>query len=239
MLAEINACIIVATYNNAGTLENILNRIISVDPAARIIVINDGSTDETDQILKNFEDTVWTIKNEVNRGKGFSLARGFREAIENGFDNVLTIDSDGQHYPEDIPSMIEKAQKHPGAMIMGSRNMNQEGVPGKSSFGNRFSNFWFKIETWISLPDTQTGFRLYPLAPLKKMRFYTKKFEFEIEVIVRLAWKGVPFESVPISVRYDDENRVSHFRPARDFFRISVLNSVLVLLQILMNKYQQ
>jgi glycosyltransferase involved in cell wall biosynthesis len=229
MLSEINACIILPTYNNAGTLENVLERIIAIDHMARIIVINDGSTDQTDQILKKFTNTVRIINNEVNRGKGFSLARGFRAAIESGFENAVTIDSDGQHYPEDIPAMIEKAREQPGAVIMGSRNMNQQGVPGKSSFGNKFSNFWFKIETWITLPDTQTGFRLYPLLPMKQMRFFTKRFEFEVEVIVRLAWKGVKLVPVPISVKYDNENRVSHFRPARDFFRISVLNSVLVL----------
>lgn len=233
MLSEINGCIIIPTFNNAGTLENVLERIIAIDPVATIIVINDGSTDATAKILDKFTGTIQVLNNEINRGKGFSLVRGFRTAIESGFENAITIDSDGQHYPEDIPLMVEKAKKNSGIVIMGSRNMNQQGVPGKSSFGNKFSNFWFKIETWITLPDTQTGFRIYPLSPMKKMRFFTKKFEFEIEVIVRLAWKGVKFTPVPIRVTYDNENRVTHFRPARDFFRISVLNSVLVLCALL------
>lgn len=129
--------------------------------------------------------------------------------------------------------MIDECEKHPNTVLMGSRNMNQEGVPGKSSFGNKFSNFWFKVETLISLPDTQTGFRVYPLKPLKNMRLFTTKFELEIEVIVRLAWKGVPFKPVPIDVKYDPDERVSHFRPARDFFRISVLNSVLFICALL------
>ena len=112
---------------------------------------------------------------------------------------------------------------------MGSRNMEQEGVPQKSSFGNKFSNFWFKVETWITLPDTQTGFRIYPLKPMKKIWLFTNKFELEIEVIVKLAWRFVPFVAVPIQVKYDPNERVSHFRPARDFTRISILNTVLVL----------
>jgi uncharacterized protein (DUF2062 family) len=88
------------------------------------------------------------------------------------------------------------------------------------------------VETWISLPDTQTGFRVYPLKPLTNMRLFSRKFELEIEVIVRLAWKNVPFQPVPIRVKYDPEERVSHFRPGPDFFRISVLNSLLVLIAL-------
>lgn len=229
MLSEINGCILVPTYNNEKTVEDVLQRIFVVVPDATIVVVNDGSTNSTVSILENLKDKIVLLTNEQNRGKGYSLQKGFRKAIELGFSNVITIDSDGQHFPEDIPLLIEKAKKHPGAVIMGSRNMEHESVPGKSSFGNKFSNFWFKLETWITLPDTQTGYRVYPMEPIRKMRFFTKKFEFEIEVIVRLAWKNVKFYPVAIRVLYDMDERVSHFRPGRDFFRISVLNSVLVL----------
>jgi hypothetical protein len=115
---------------------------------------------------------------------------------------------------------------------MGSRNMEQEGVPGKSSFGNKFSNFWFKVETGLTLPDTQTGFRLYPLAPLKRMSLFTTKFETEIEVIVKMAWKDVPIIPINIQVIYDKDERVTHFRPFRDFTRISILNTWLVTLTL-------
>lgn len=229
MLSEINGCILVPTYNNEKTVGDVLQRIFDVVPSATVIVVNDGSTNSTVSILESLKDKIVLLTNEQNSGKGFSLRKGFRKAIELGFSNVITIDSDGQHFPEDIPLLVEKAKEFPGAVIMGSRNMEQEGVPGKSSFGNKFSNFWFKLETWITLPDTQTGFRVYPMEPIKKMKFFTKKFEFEIEVIVRLAWKNVKFYPVAIRVLYDMEERVSHFRPGRDFFRISVLNSVLVL----------
>src|SRR5690606_8563116 len=117
---------------------------------------------------------------------------------------------------------------------IGARNMKQAGIPGKSSFGNRFSNFWFKVETGINVPDTQSGFRLYPVARMKTMRFFTRKYEFEIEVLVRCAWKGIKIDSVPVSVYYaPEEERVSHFRPFIDFFRIGLLNTVLVLIAFL------
>ena len=119
----------------------------------------------------------------------------------------------------------------PDAIIIGARNMDQESVPGKSSFGHKFSNFWFWVETGISAPDTQSGYRLYPLLLLEDIRFTTRKYEFEIEVLVRAAWRGIRVESVPVSVYYaPKETRISHFRPVKDFSRISVLNTVLVIL---------
>ena len=227
-VSDIQGCIIIPTYNNEKTLRRVVIEIMSIVPKESIIIVNDGSTDSTNEILNEFENHLLILKNEQNKGKGFSLRKGFKKAIELGFQNAITIDSDGQHYPEDIQLIIEKGFKNKGAVIMGSRNMQQDGVPQKSSFGNKFSNFWFKIETWITLPDTQTGFRLYPLEPLRKMHLFTNKFELEIEVIVRLAWKNVKFVPVQIRVKYDPDERVSHFRPGRDFFRISVLNSILV-----------
>ncbi len=227
-ISDIQGCIIIPTYNNEKTLRRVVLEIMSIVPKESIIIVNDGSTDSTREILNEFENQVLILTNEQNKGKGFSLRKGFKKAIELGFENAITIDSDGQHYPEDIQLIIEKGYENKGAVIMGSRNMQQDGVPQKSSFGNKFSNFWFKIETWITLPDTQTGFRLYPLEPLRKMHLFTNKFELEIEVIVRLAWKNVKFEPVQIRVKYDPDERVSHFRPGRDFFRISVLNSILV-----------
>lgn len=222
-----------ATYNNAHTLGRVLDRLLLIVPAQSLIVINDGSTDVTPSILKGYEGQFVVLENEQNSGKGYSLRRGFKEVKQRGFRYALTIDSDGQHFPEDIPILLEALSENPDSVIMGSRNMQQEGVPQKSSFGNRFSNFWFKVETWISLPDTQTGFRIYPLHHMQKMRLFTRKFELEIELIVRLAWRGVRFIPVPIRVKYDPEERVSHFRPGRDFFRISVLNSVLVTIAFL------
>ena len=198
-----------------------------------MIVVNDGSTDNTLVLLGAYKNKIILLANSKNTGKGFSLKKGFREAIQLGFENAISIDSDGQHFPEDIPKFISAAIENPGVLLMGSRNMNQEDVPGKSSFGNKFSNFWFWVETGLTLPDTQTGFRLYPLEPLKRIKLFTTKFETEIEVIVKLAWREVKIISVPVNVLYDMEERVSHFRPFRDFIRISILNTYLVTLALL------
>jgi len=221
----------VPTYNNAKTLAPLLRDLQLFN--TQIIVVNDGSTDETISILNQFPG-IHTISYLPNKGKGIALRKGFRAAVNQGFDYAISIDSDGQHFASEIPAFLEKLEKMPGALIIGARNMNQSSVPGKSSFGHRFSNFWFKVETGILLPDTQSGFRLYPVARLNSMTFITRRFEFEIEVIVLSAWNGIPVTSVPVSVYYAAPGeRVSHFRPFTDFTRISILNSLLVIISFL------
>ncbi len=232
-LSEINACIIIPTYNNANTLARVIEGVLNFSEGNDVILINDGSTDSTSSILEKFQDRLIILTHAPNVGKGYSLRKGFKEATLRGFQNAITIDSDGQHFPDDISQFIAAGKENPGALLMGSRNMEQAGVPGKSSFGNKFSNFWFWVETGITLPDTQTGFRLYPLDTLKQIKLFTKKFETEIEVIVKLAWRDVKCVSVPVKVLYDKDERVSHFRPFQDFTRISILNTYFVILTLI------
>jgi glycosyltransferase involved in cell wall biosynthesis len=223
-----NVCVIVPTYNNHKTLKRVLDSVLLY--TANIIVVNDGSTDETHRILEDYPQLA-QIHFPKNSGKGMALRKGFKEAIRLGYDFAITIDSDGQHFASDIPLFISEISNDNPMLLIGSRNMMQEGVPKKSSFGNKFSNFWFWFETGDRLEDTQSGFRLYPLKHIPK-KYFTTKFEFEIEVIVRSAWKGIPVKNIPIQVLYDPAERVSHFRPFQDFTRISILNTVLVFIAL-------
>ncbi|MCE7041523.1 DUF2062 domain-containing protein [Dyadobacter sp. CY312] len=232
-LKDIHCCVLIPTYNNQKTLRRVIEGVLQYTDGVDVIVINDGATDDTVKVLSGFGEQIRVLHNDINSGKGYSLRRGFMEAIRLGYENAISIDSDGQHLPDDIPLFVAAATANPGALLMGSRNMEQEGVPGKSSFGNKFSNFWFWFETGLTLPDTQTGFRLYPLEPLKRTRLFTSKFETEIEVIVKLAWKDVRIIPINIRVIYDKNERVTHFRPFRDFTRISILNTWLVTLTLL------
>jgi glycosyltransferase involved in cell wall biosynthesis len=228
---RLKVCILVPTYNNAKTLENLLHDLKFL--GAYIIVVNDGSTDNTENILLKFTG-IHSVSYSPNCGKGYALRQGFQVAVEQGFEYAISIDSDGQHFAKDIPAFLDVLENNPGSLIIGARNMDQHSVPAKSSFGHKFSNFWYRVETGIELPDTQSGFRLYPVARLRSMFFITKRFEFEIEVIVRAAWKGVPVISVPVSVYYaPPEERISHFRPFLDFTRISILNTFLVFISFI------
>ncbi|MFT3902765.1 MAG: DUF2062 domain-containing protein [Niabella sp.] len=231
LFEALRVCVIIPTYNNAHTLGGVISDVLQY--TRQVIVVNDGSTDNTAQVVSVFSD-ITVVSYAPNKGKGNALRVGFKKAIELGYAYAITIDSDGQHFAHDLPLFLRKLSEEGPALIMGARNMTQQNVPGKSSFGHKFSNFWFKVETGIDCPDTQTGYRLYSLAPISKMQFFTRKYEFEIEVIVRLAWAGVKVSSVPITVYYPPAaERVSHFRPLKDFSRISVVNTVLVLITFL------
>jgi glycosyltransferase involved in cell wall biosynthesis len=224
-------CVVVPTYNNARTLPDVLSSILAFTD--QVIVVIDGSTDNTKAIMEDFPEVQWHgYKN--NCGKGYAIRTGFEKALELGYHYAITIDSDGQHFADDLPKFLTALNEHQRAIIIGARNMDQASVPGKSSFGNKFSNFWFWVETGISRSDTQSGYRLYPVQALRDMRFFTRKYEFEIEVIVRAAWAGIEVIEVPVKVFYPEkEKRISHFRPFRDFSRISVLNTVLVAITFL------
>jgi len=226
-----NACVIIPTYNNAGTLLQVLNSVLEYTD--RVIVVNDGSTDDTPKILAQFPQ-VGIVAYPKNKGKGKALRIGFDFAIKKGYDYAITIDSDGQHFASDIPLFLEQLETEKKAIIIGARNLHMEHMPGKNTFANKFSNFWFYAETGIKAPDTQSGYRLYPLYLMKKMLFFGTKYEFEVEVLVRCAWHGINIKWIPVHVYYPPpEERVSHFRPGPDFSRISVLNTILVLIAFL------
>lgn len=224
----LNFCVIIPTYNNDKTLKRVIDAVL--EHTSHVIIVNDGSTDKTKQILQEYTHLI-QIHHEANSGKGIALRNGFKKAVELHYVHAITIDSDGQHFASDIPKFLSVIEKEGDALLIGSRNMLQEGVPKKSSFGNKFSNFWFQFETGIKLEDTQSGFRLYPLQKIPK-KYFTNKFELEIEIIVRSAWKGVVVKNIPIQVLYDPKERVSHFRPFQDFTRISILNTVLVIIAL-------
>jgi len=226
MFKQKKVCVLVPTYNNEQTLGKVLSSLLPF--TNQIIVVNDGSTDSTLRILEQFPQ-INLVSYPKNKGKGYALRTGFRFAVKSGYDYAITIDSDGQHFADDLHKFLTKLEDHPAAIIIGARNMDQASVPGKSSFGHKFSNFWFWVETGLTMSDTQSGYRLYPVKLLNKTNFITRKFEFEIEVLVMSAWRGIEITEVPVRVYYADKaNRVSHFRPFKDFTRISILNTFLV-----------
>lgn len=234
-IPEASSClygVLVPTFNNAGTLDAVISQLKLL--RLPIFIVNDGSTDETSEILKKWKGKIQIAYFQANRGKGMAIQVGIKMAQEFGCTHLITIDSDGQHHPNEIPLLVVESRLHPDSIILGARNMEQPGIPGKSSFGNKFSNFWMRVETGWVLPDSQTGFRLYPLEKLQAMKWFSNRFEFEVEILVRAAWRGIQLRSVPVSVHYDPPAlRISHFRPFSDFFRISILNTFLVPMALL------
>lgn len=223
---ENHLCVIIPTYNNCRTIKRIIEDVYVF--IQDIFVVNDGSTDCTSKILNDYSDKVEIISYEKNHGKGYALARGFRAAIDAGFTHAITIDSDGQHFASDIPRFLGGLSDNPKGIIIGCRNLYEKNMPSQNTFANKFSNFWFRFQTGISLPDTQSGYRLYALHSLRGITFLTSRYEAELELLVFSAWRGVNISSIPISVYYPSpRERVSHFRPFFDFARISILNLIL------------
>ena len=230
LLHERGICVVIPTYNNVNTILDVVKRtLIQCDD---VIVVNDGCTDGTAELLREIS-SITLVDYEKNEGKGTALKRGFKKAKEMGFSYAITLDADGQHYPEDIPLLLEANLKHPGCIIVGERKMDGMERSKGSKFANSFSNFWFCVQTCHYLPDTQTGYRLYPLRKLHGLSLLTSRYEAELELLVFSSWHGVKIVSVPINVYYPPmEQRVSHFRPGPDFARISVLNTILCCLAV-------
>jgi glycosyltransferase involved in cell wall biosynthesis len=220
--------IVIPTYNNAGTLADVVQR--SLQQGLPVLVVDDGSTDGTASLLQSMlegESAISVITHRINQGKGVALKTAFQEALRLGYGYVITLDADGQHHPEDIPVLL--AQKGERNLVVGSRSIR--GKDGGSSFANKFSNFWFTLYTCVKLPDTQTGYRLYPLKVLPSLRLLSARYEAELTLLVFSAWKGLQLIPVPVQVEYP-EDRVTHFRPGKDFTRISILNTLLLFVAV-------
>ena len=169
------------------------------------------------EILENLPEKPVIIDLKVNKGKGSALKAGFRYALKAGFSYAVTLDGDGQHFPEDIPLLLKANMENPGALIVGQRKDLENAVRSRGSkFANSFSNFWFAVQTGHYLKDTQTGYRLYPLRKLRWLSLLPSRYEAELALMVVASWHGVRLVSEPVNVYYPPmDERVSHFRPGR------------------------
>lgn len=226
-------CVIIPTYNNAGTIIDVVTRV--KEYCQDVFVVLDGCTDDTLAKLESLEDKNGIIEIKKNLGKGHALRTGFERAIKDGFSYAITLDADGQHYPEDIPSFLSANRRYPEALIVGRRMGLENADRSKSSrFANSFSNLWFFLQTLIPMKDTQTGYRLYPLRRLPPLSLLTSRYEAESGLLVFSAWRGTRIVSLDVHAYYPPrEERVSHFRPFSDFLRITALNVVLCLLAVI------
>lgn len=231
---ENEVCAVIPTYQNAKTLLQVVadvHRVVNT-----VFVVDDGSNDGTAALLDKAtgsERPEKVLTHPKNCGKGAALKTGLTYARQQGFRYAVTVDADGQHRADDIPALLKAVEEEPDALAIGSRGLQHENMPAKSTFANRFSNFWFALQTLQRLPDTQSGLRVYPLRHLHGLRWMSARYEAELTLLVFSAWAGVKLLPVPVSVYYPPrDQRVTHFRPGRDFTRISVLNTLLCFLMV-------
>ena len=221
---------LIPTFNNEGTIEAVVRGALG--ECTDVIVVNDGSTDQTGAILHSIEG-ITIVEYSKNEGKGYALKKGFAKALQMGFAYAITMDADGQHYPHDIKKFLEANRKAPGSLIVGDRKMEGKERSKGSSFANQFSNFWFYVQTGQKLADTQTGYRLYPIKKLRGLSLLTSRYEAELELLVFSSWHGIKIVPISIDVYYPPrEERITHFRPVKDFLRITLLNTILCFLAV-------
>lgn len=190
-----------------------------------VIIVDDGSTVP----LPGMPGCTF-VRLEHNSGKGAALSAGFRRAGELGFTHAITMDSDGQHFAEDLPKFLAKMATQPDALVVGVRDFYSAGCPTHRRRSNAVSSFWFRVETGVQLGDTQCGFRCYPIALTQRIKATSGRYAFEMEIMVRSSWTGTPIVSVPVKCTYEPEQiRQSHFRPVRDLAHITLMNIRLVL----------
>jgi len=216
----IRTCVVLPTYNNCKMIGDVIKGILTHSP--HLIVVDDGSTDASEKVLQEFKN-ILVIRHKRNRGKGAAMMSGFAKARDMGFDRAITIDADGQHLADEIPLFLAAAELDPNAIFVGARKRIGR-VAWTSRLANRFSDFWFWLESGVSLPDTQCGFRSYPLELINRLSLRKDHYDFEVEVLVKAAWMDTPLKPVPMTAIYfPPEQRVSHFRPIKDSLRIAHL----------------
>lgn len=230
---------VIPLYNHGAAVRKVAQEILQY--YKDLLIVDDGSTDSGISEIKDLNIPVISFKK--NKGKGAAILAAAQWAKEKGFSHIITIDADGQHYPSDIDKLLKASKQNPAAIIIGKRNFEEDSIPQASKFGRKFSGFWAKVQTGKTIVDMQSGFRVYPVEVFGKYKIYSKRFAFEVEIVIKAVWHGFPVEEVEVDVHYPDKKeRVSHFSFIKDNFRLGILNTYLTIramLPIPHRKYMQ
>jgi len=219
----------IPVYNHAATLRQVVQGCLRHHD--RVLVVDDGSSMAVGDLIADLP--VELVRHERNQGKGAALLTAAHWGLEHGYTHMVCLDADGQHAPADLPGFFAVIKEEPLAVVVGHRNFDQQSIPGSSRFGRQFSNFWLRLQTGNRLKDVQSGFRAYPLVIFRHLTFWTRRYNFEVEVLVRAAWAGMPLKDLDIAVYYPPAGeRISHFRKFMDNWRLTLLNTHLTLRSI-------
>ena len=211
--------VVIPAYNEEKTVVRIT--LDAQKYISRVIVVDDGSTDRTGELL--ISQPVTLLSNSGNMGKAFSLWRGMQFAVKNGAKAVITLDGDCQHHAADIPRLVSSWRNNPDCIVIAARLNNRNHAPWMRRFANSFADFWVSWASGYPVRDSQSGFRLYPTSLIQQLDPITtpeRSFVFESEILIDAAAIGIRSISVPIDTVYHDNARKSHYRPATDTTRI-------------------
>ncbi len=210
---------IIPAYNEENTIRGLVEG--TANQIRRVVVINDGSTDDTREQLADLP--IELISYTENQGKAYALWQGFNHVLEPQSEGFITLDGDGQHRPEDIARLLATYAEFPNHLIIGTRTRDWGLFPPIRRWANQLANLGISMAVGCRVPDTQSGFRLYPASLLRILQTHSNcynGFVFESEVIIEAVKLGFKVHSIPIPAVYGKDLRKSHFRPVRDTIQI-------------------
>lgn len=223
MLDRDQVAVVIPALNEALRIREVVEGALAQCP--HVIVIDDGSDDGTAERIADLPITL--LRHPQRMGKGASLRDGFREALRRGLAGVLTMDGDGQHLAADLPRLLDAANRHPGCVVIGARLRKRSQQPTYRRLANEFGDWGVAWGTGYQIADSQSGQRFYPAAVAALERVPGEDFVFEAQILISAAQQlGTRCVSVPIESRYKtvhggEQFRASHFKPVRDFTRIT------------------
>jgi glycosyltransferase involved in cell wall biosynthesis len=224
--SSFNPCAIVPVFDH----EHAVARVVAGVRAAGLacVLVDDGSGPACARELDRLAATVAhtsVLRLPVNGGKGAAMLAGFAAAWQRGYSHGLQIDADGQHALGDIPAFLEAARRQPRALICG-RPVFDRSMPALRHYGRYLTHVLVWLNTLSrAIPDSMCGFRVYPLEPVMALmaeEYIGRRMDFDVEIIVRLYWRGMPMQWLPTRVTYPVDG-VSHFRLIRDNGRMIAL----------------
>jgi glycosyltransferase involved in cell wall biosynthesis len=227
-----DAAFVIPVYNHGATVGGVVRDTLTW--GRPVFVVNDGSTDGTAAALADLPG-ITVLTHLENYGKGAAILGGLAAAAAVGARWAVTLDADGQHHPQDAAALFGPLRPGQRALVVGRRqDMDGPDVPWTSRWGRRFSNFWVWLAGGLWMADSQSGFRVYPLPETLKLKTRTRRFQFEVEVIAKAAWCGLPVLEAPVRVVYQPPGgRISHFKPGLDFWRNTKTFTRLILQRLL------
>ena len=212
-------CVLIPCLNEEAAIRQVVESVLTLN--VPVIVVDDGSDDRTPDIVDALPVTL--LRHPQRRGKGEALRHGFREALKQGFDAVVTMDGDGQHLASDVPRIVDAAQRYPGHIVIGARLLEREQQPKGRRRANAVADWGISWGCGVPVADTQSGQRWYPSAALELVDLPAENFVFEAAILIAACReRGLGVISVPIASRYHGEFRLSHFSPVRDVVRITL-----------------
>lgn len=231
MIDKSDIFVVVPTYNNPKSIQEVTNDVLS--HGYRLIVVDDGSSPKV-SLLES--ENLIIMRHETNLGKGMAIVTGAQEVKKRGYDYFVTLDGDGQHMASQIQYLLDSCDGN-NQIVIGARNFDIQNVPSGSKIGRWFSNIGACWDTGCKIEDSLSGFRLYPTSILD-LSIKTKKFDWEMEVLVKHAWKGRDIKEKIIECYYPTpEERVSHFKKFWDTVAIIMVHIRLLPLKPILKKF--